>query len=99
MSATKLNTVRVHLKFGSTVITPEQRLDAAGALGALLSPMPGSLITLLDMRTWTFRVEVPEATPFGMLLFGGLFEITTPPATQPDLSRRQRANSRISSQA
>jgi hypothetical protein len=97
MSAKKNKTVCVHLKFGPTVITPEQRFETASILGELLYPMPGSSITLLDMSTWTFRVEVPEATPFGMLLFGGLFEITPPPATQPDLSWRLRRNSGLPS--
>ena len=91
MSAKKNKTVRVHLKFGPTVITPEKRFDATGALRALLSPMPGSLITLLDMHTWTFGVDVPEGTPFGMLLFGGLFEITKKPVENVELPWEPRA--------
>lgn len=89
----------VHLKFGPNVTTPEQRLEAASILGKMLYPMPGSSITLLDRITWIFRVEVPEGTPAEMLLFGDLFEITSPPAKQPDLSWRQRSNSRVSSKA
>ncbi len=81
MSATAIKSLRVHLKFGPSVITPDQRSEAFGVLRGLLHSMSGSSITLCDQNTWTFRVEVPEGTPFGTLLFGGVFEITKAPIT------------------
>jgi len=99
MSATAIKSLRLHLKFGPAITTADQRTDAFNTLRELLFLMHDTSISLCDQSTWTFAVQVPEGTRFSPLLLGGTFEITSAPAKQPDLSWRQRPNSRASSRA
>lgn len=78
MSASKAKHIEVRLKFGPSVITPEQRAEAHGALRGLLCEMSHASLSLTDKENWIFTLKVPEGTRFGILLFGGTFELVGP---------------------